>query len=404
MSGLFGWASCSFPEDVDPTIYDGAEYTRATYDSFMLPEHTNRSGLPSEFQTGPMTLELLAKWQASVGGVWTGAGDLGYAAFSTVALIFIRYGVERYIAKPIAIWGGISPNTRTAPLKNKVLEAAYKKSRKVPKNEMELEALVAKSGLESAREVERWYRRTKNHHAPTKMVKFQEGFWRGMFYTVACFVGYYTLYDEPYLWDNTEVYNNYPFHKMTDKVQWYYFIKLAFYASLSITGVLFDVARKDFWEMQLHHWTTMLLMVGSYSCGLHRIGALILLVHDVSDVFLEWAKGTNYIWEGSAMTQIFFALFAVMFLVCRLILYPVWMIWPTINHAKQDFCTRNVWINNYHGVLLCILACLHCFWMYLITNILIKAVTGNKLEDSREAADSEENGAVDDDDDDSKDK
>ena len=44
------------------------------------------------------------------------------------------------------------------------------------------------------------YRRTKNHHAPTKMVKFQEGFWRGMFYTVACFVGYYTLYDEPYLY------------------------------------------------------------------------------------------------------------------------------------------------------------------------------------------------------------
>ena len=32
------------------------------------------------------------------------------------------------------------------------------------------------------------------------MVKFQEGFWRGMFYTVACFVGYYTLYDEPYLY------------------------------------------------------------------------------------------------------------------------------------------------------------------------------------------------------------
>ena len=104
----------------------------------------------------PPLLPPTRRWQASVGGVWTGAGDLGYAAFSTVALIFIRYGVERYIAKPIAIWGGISPNTRTAPLKNKVLEAAYKKSRKVPKNEMELEALVAKSGLESAREVERW--------------------------------------------------------------------------------------------------------------------------------------------------------------------------------------------------------------------------------------------------------
>ena len=33
----------------------------------------------------------------------------------------------------------------------------------------------------------------------------------------------------------------------------------------------------------------------------------------------------------------------------------------------------------------------------MITNILIKAVSGKKLEDSREAADSEENGAVNDD-------
>lgn len=184
---------------------------------------------------------------------------------------------------------------------------------------------------------------------------------------------------------------------MTLKVQWYYYIKLAFYTSLSITGVLFDVARKDFWEMQLHHWTTILLMVFSYTSGLHRIGALILVVHDISDVGLEWAKGTNYIWEGSLATEIFFGLFAIMFLLCRLILYPFWMIYPTIAHANHDFCAREVWILNYHAGLLCTLAGLHCFWMYLITNILIKAVSGKKLEDSREAADSEENGAVNDD-------
>ena len=70
-------------------------------------------------------------------------------------------------------------------------------------------------------------------------------------------------------------------------------------------------------------------------------------------------------------------------------------IWhPKANH---DFCAREVWILNYHAGLLCTLAGLHCFWMYLITNILIKAVSGKKLEDSREAADSEENGAVNDD-------
>ena len=33
------------------------------------------------------------------------------------------------------------------------------------------------------------------------MIKFQEGFWRGLFYTLACFYGYYALYDEEYLYD-----------------------------------------------------------------------------------------------------------------------------------------------------------------------------------------------------------
>ena len=71
-----------------------------------------------------------------MGGVWTGFSDLYVAAGATVALIFIRYAVEYFIAKPIAIWGGISPNTRTPPSKNPTLEAAYKKSRKVPKDKM----------------------------------------------------------------------------------------------------------------------------------------------------------------------------------------------------------------------------------------------------------------------------
>jgi ceramide synthetase len=159
--------------------------------------------------------------------------------------------------------------------------------------------------------------------------------------------------------------------------------------------MLFDVKRKDFWEMQLHHFTTALLMTFSYTSGMHRIGALILFVHDISDVFLEWAKGTNYIWEGSAATSIFFALFAGMFFVCRLIVYPFWMVLITMKYSDHDFCHREWWGLDFMGLLLSTLLCLHMFWMYLITNILIKAITGGAIQDSREDADSEEDGGVD---------
>ena len=363
----------------------------------MLPETTNWSLLPDGFPRNvPITSELMKDYQVLTGGVWLGGSDLYYAVYATLALIFIRLLVERFIAKPLARLGGISDVKRTPPVANEMLDQAYKSSRKCPKDGKQLAVLVKSSGMKSEREVQRWYRRKQNEHMPTKMVKFQEGFWRGLFYTAACIYGVWALKDELYLNDTSHAWIGYPFHTLTSKVQWYYFIKLGFYASLSITGMLFDVKRKDFWEMQLHHFTTALLMTFSYTSGMHRIGALILLVHDVSDIFLEYAKGTNYIWEGSAATSIFFAVFAVMFLICRLVVYPAYMIKQTLVHSEQDFCHRSWYSLDFMGVLLSILLCLHVFWMYLITNILIKAVTGGAIQDSREEADSEEDGGVED--------
>ncbi len=44
---------------------------------------------------------------------------------------------------------------------------------------------------------------------------------------------------------------------------------------------------QDFWIQTIHHIVTMSLLVFSYTCNFVRIGAVILLVHDVSDVILE---------------------------------------------------------------------------------------------------------------------
>ena len=39
--------------------------------------------------------------------------------------------------------------------------------------------------------------------------------------------------------------------------------------------------------MMLHHLVTMFMISVSYMVGYIRIGAVIMLVHDISDVFLE---------------------------------------------------------------------------------------------------------------------
>ena len=63
-------------------------------------------------------------------------------------------------------------------------------------------------------------------------------------------------------------------------------ISLAFYWSLAVSQ-FFDVKRKDFWQMFIHHIATICLMAFSWICNLHRIGTLVLLIHDCADIFLE---------------------------------------------------------------------------------------------------------------------
>lgn len=52
----------------------------------------------------------------------------------------------------------------------------------------------------------------------------------------------------------------------------------------------FDVKRKDFWQMFIHHIATLVLMSLSWVGNLTRIGSLVLVVHDCADILLEVKK------------------------------------------------------------------------------------------------------------------
>lgn len=63
-------------------------------------------------------------------------------------------------------------------------------------------------------------------------------------------------------------------------------LSLSFYWSLTVSQ-FFDVKRKDFWQMFIHHIATIMLMGFSWTTNLHRVGTLVLLLHDCADIFLE---------------------------------------------------------------------------------------------------------------------
>lgn len=114
---------------------------------------------------------------------------------------------------------------------------------------------------------------------PSKLVKFTEACWRFVYYLGIWIYGIVILTEKDWFWNTENCWVNFPRHYVTDDLYWYYTIELSFNLSLLVTQ-FFDVKRKDFWQMFLHHVVTISLMSFSYMTNMHRIGCLILLVHD----------------------------------------------------------------------------------------------------------------------------
>lgn len=80
--------------------------------------------------------------------------------------------------------------------------------------------------------------------------------------------------------------NGFPHQSVTSDIWWYYMISMSFYWSLCVSQ-FFDVKRKDFWQMFVHHIATIVLMCLSWVVNVWRVGSLVLVVHDSADIFLE---------------------------------------------------------------------------------------------------------------------
>ena len=118
-------------------------------------------------------------------------------------------------------------------------------------------------------------------------------------------------------------------------------LEMAFYWSVFLTQFS-DVKRKDFWEMFVHHLATLALLVFSWTNQMHRMGSLVLLVHDLSDHWMELAKLFHYTVPSKTthpvlqpIGDLVFVMFAVTWTYSRLGIFPAWIIYSTTVEAAQ---------------------------------------------------------------------
>ncbi|KAM4550153.1 ceramide synthase 2a [Fundulus diaphanus] len=310
-----------------------------------------------------------------------------------VALCFlvIRRIFERTIALPLAALLGVRDKHRVCASPNPLLESHFC-STSIHPTQSSIEILSKQTGC-SVRQVQRWFRRRRNQERPSKLKKFQEASWRFTFYLLAFFAGLAVLIDKPWFHDVTMVWENFPKMPLLPCQYWYYMIELGFYVSL-IFSVASDVKRKDFKEQIVHHVATILLISFSWLVNYIRAGTLIMLVHDASDYLMESAKMFNYAgWKKTC--NFIFTVFAAVFIITRLIIFPFWIIYATGVYPLTIYSTFFGFY--FFNGLLVVLLVLHIFWTVLILRMVVKFLPGNDIvEDER--SDKEETDSDDEDD------
>lgn len=179
---------------------------------------------------------------------------------------------------------------------------------------------MAKKLDKSERQIQIWWRVRRAQDKPSTLVKFCESSWRCIYYTFSFSFGMFVLWDKSWLWTIKNCWHGYPHQSLDGDVWWYYMLSMGFYWSLTISQFV-DVKRKDFWQMFVHHMVTLLLLAFSWVCNLHRVGSLVLIVHDFADIFLDGAKLTKYA-NYQKVCDCIFAFFTVVWIITRLGFFP----------------------------------------------------------------------------------
>lgn len=327
-----------------------------------------------------LSWELVEKARAE-GHTLAYPNDLKFVFPYIIAILIFRFLFERLIGIPFAKYCLGTLAHRRSPEECEKLEKLYinAKNKSTPENPF------IPDGWTPAR-VARWYRRRRNMDRPDMVKKFSETSYRFFCYVFLWGYGLWALHDKIWVYDTVQCWVNFPFQDLDPEIYFYYLIELAFYCTLCIS-LFSDVRRKDFTEQIIHHIATITLITCSYCANFTRVGTLVIIIHDASDVWLEGAKLFVYCRKNKIADQLF-TVFAIVFLVTRDLVYPYMVLHTT--------WVKSMWLYTpYFGyyafnAFLFIIMILNLFWSFTILRMAYRMSKDDSGVENDDRSDAEE--------------
>lgn len=250
-----------------------------------------------------------------------------------------------------------------------------------------------------------------------RIIKFSEYCLRLIYHFIISVVGIYYFWDKPW-WNPQQggtktLFIDYPEHEIEVGMIWYFLVQFTYNieALVSLLELSLDIqlqnplkhygtplrlgwsktCRGDFREMCIHHIITNLLVFISSIFRFTRIGSMVFLVHDMSDVPVDLSKLANFLkWKKTTIS--FFVLMILVWLATRMFIFPVVIMRSVFFETHLLMIEYGGIVKQVHhdawkvviaGLLICILA-LQFLWFGMMLKIGFVLVSKGETHDLTE--------------------
>ncbi|KAL7867050.1 hypothetical protein AOLI_G00148640 [Acnodon oligacanthus] len=224
---------------------------------------------------------------------------------------------------------------------------------------------------------------------PIDVAKMPESAWKFVFYTVSWSYSTYLLFFSNYTFfqDPPSVFYNWKSGmSVPTDIAIAYLIQGSFYGHSIYATLYMDAWRKDSKVMLLHHVITLVLITFSYAFRYHNIGILVLFLHDINDIQLEFTKlnvyfknrGASYYLLNDILSNMGSVSFSITWFWFRLYWFPLKVLYASCITSLQS--VPNIPFYFFFNTLLFALLIMNIYWFLFIVLFVVKVITGQMKE------------------------
>ncbi|XP_028259088.1 ceramide synthase 1 [Parambassis ranga] len=228
---------------------------------------------------------------------------------------------------------------------------------------------------------------------PKDAAKMPESAWKLVFYTMSWSYSTYLLFFTSYSFfsDPPSVFYNWKSGmSVPTDIAIAYLIQGSFYGHSIYATVYMDAWRKDSAVMVVHHIITLALICFSYAFRYHNIGILVLFLHDINDIQLEFTKlnvylksrGGGYYLLNDVLSNMGSVSFSITWFWFRLYWFPLKVLYATCVSSLQS--VPNIPFYFFFNALLLALLLMNIYWFLFIVVFVVKVLKLKEVNDVRE--------------------